>query len=1073
VDASALGGPVHALPATAPAATEHPVTERRHVSVSFCDLVGSTELSSRIDAEEFSDLIQAYHECAVGVAQRFGGQVDHYSSDGINFVFGWPVAHDDDAERAVRCSLEIIRAMSTAGGPTASLAVRVGVHSGLVVVGEMGASAQRSVMALGETMNVAARLQNEASPGTVVISRTTMKAVGGIFVTEPMGARRLKGIAHPVEAFRVLRPSGVRGRLDAARGRLTPFVGRQAEQSEVIECWQQVLGGHGRAVLIGGEAGVGKSRLIYELRNKFADTSQLWLECGGSSYTQGSVLRPAIDLLLDGLRVRRDDHPAVRFEKIREGLAASGLDSTEAAEISTALLSPAAVEEDAELKTSSRDRRGRRTIEVLVDWLLALSRLQPTVLFVEDVHWCDEQTVQLLREVATRCTNYRLLLVMTARPEFAAWPDEDTIRRIQLSPVNPAESRQIIETLAGERTLPEPVIERILAATGGIPLFVEEVTRTAFEAGDAVPGDGHGTLANLSIPTTLQGSLMARLDRLGHARAVAQTASVIGREFTFELLSEIADVSPAELETALGRLFDSDLIFQSGSPPQASYAFKHVLVQEVAYDSLLRRTRRTMHRRIADCLRQNGSAGTSVALEVIARHYDAAGQIVDAIEFYRRAGMESAERSGFKEAIAHLQRSIELTGLLPAGKMRDRREIELQLAHGSAVIAAHGYANPATESAYRRVQQLCDRRGDEIRGAEAMAGLSIFYTNRGQIDKGAAFGAKVLAIGVARHDDSLELLGCVQVAHPRLYQCRVDESLRHALRALAIYDPERHRHVALQFGTDHGVAAHIFAGWSRMMFGAAELALDHLDQATQLATMLEQPFNLSYALCFQSTLRWMAGDHAGALASASEARRLGLEQGFDLLADFARILELSDTMTLTADRSLVPELLARSLDGEASGNLGGSPCVLARMTEALCVAGDVATAHRVLASAFAISVHTGQPWWDSELYRLRGELAIKTVEIERGESTGRVDEVTRASALDDLRHAIGLAVDRRFPFHELRARSSLVRLMARSGSHRQAVADLRAAVQRFVEGSATPAYHRALGLLEASSGSST
>lgn len=1038
-----------------------PAPERRHVTVVFCDLVGSTELSSSVDAEEFSDLIGAYHECAVGVAHRYGGQVDHYAGDGVNIVFGWPHAHEDDAERAVRCSLDIINEMRSPSVSTAAASVRLGVHSGVVVVGEMGASGQRSVMALGETMNVAARLQNEAATGTVVVSPTTLKMITGMFVTETIGVRNLKGIPTPMEVFRVVRRSNARSRFDGARAHLTTFVGRHAEQTTITELWHKTTEGQGQAILITGEAGIGKSRLAYQLRQQLLGTDHAWLECTASSYTQASVLRPAIELINDSLGIQRDDSPETRDTKIQAGIEAAGLIDDDAAIVSELLHSTNALGGGA----LRPERRGKRTIEVLARWVVSATTRRPTVVFVEDLHWCDDVTLALLQETVRRSYDVPLLVVMTARPEFTAWPTSIPVHIIELSPVSTEESLELVTSMVNGRDLPKGVIERILADTGGIPLYVEEILRNTLESGQLVAAGNSWTQSDetvgLELPSSLQASVMARLDRLGPAKSVAQYASVIGREFTVDLLTHVVDHSSPTLAHALDTLVHSDLIFQDLSRKQPTFIFKHALVQEAAYESLLRRTRKSVHGGIATALRDHQRTGIDVAHEVLARHYDQAGLVIDAMEFYTKAAYEAADRSGFKEAVVHFKRSIELSLELPESFDRDRREIELQLAMGSAVIDAQGYSDPATQTAYQRVRDLCERIGDEYGVAEATAGLSIYATNRGHIEHGAELAKRILEIAHRHQDDSLELLGQIATAQPLLYQGRVAESLQAARRALAVYNPERHRYIAQQFGTDHGVAAHMFAGWSLLLQGFVDQAWRHLDDSVALARTLDQPFNVAYALFFRCTVEWARGESAAALATAAEARELSQDQGFAFFAGVARIFELSELTVISRDTQHIPEILDTSIICSSTGNQGGSVPLMSRVAEALWAAGDIGTALFVLDGGFVSSQENGQPFWDVELYRMRAEL---TVAAALGGDDG-MKSAAHQSALTDLGRAIDLAVATDNRYYELRARLALCRLTINSENYSQSLEALHIAINRCPEGHSTPTYLDAVAMV--------
>ncbi len=1039
--------------------------ERRAITVACCDLVGSTELSTRVDAEDFGELIQAYHERAVDVAHRFGGAVESYSGDGILFRFGWPLAHDDDPERAVRAALEIVAVSKETTTSGDRLSVRIGVHTGPVVIGEMGGSQRREVMALGETVNIAARLESVAAPNSVVVSATTAALVPGLFVLENLGPQTLKGIAVAVHAYRAVQPSGVRSKLDAAKDVLTPFVGRPTELDQLLARWQQATRGAGRCVLVTGDAGVGKSRLVYQLRESLG-TTHSWIECGCSSFTTGTAFRPVIDLVEQGLQLRSQDSPAERLGTLRRAVQRAALPDPDAVALLANLLA-IPVPEGITPLTMSPERRRRRTIDLLTSWVTTLAARQPTVVVMEDLHWSDPSSLELLGDLATCCRDVPLLVIGTARPDVdIEWATTDLVDPIALQPLADGDVRAIVASLSGSRDLPGPVLDRIVDEAAGIPLFAEEVSRMVLESGMLTPaGDRwvlNAPLERLEIPSTLQGSLLARLDRLGPTKRIAQLASVIGREFSIDLLSELVDADADELVEGLERLVESDLVFIQQAGPDTSYVFKHALIQEAAYDSLLRRARRSTHQRLADVLQRRREEGMSVNAEVIARHFEAAGQVFPAARHYRLAADAAVTRSGYREAMSHLQRGIGLLGAADDDPIRDELEIDMQMALGAAIIGARSYSDPAIEDAYARARVLCERLGDDARAGYSLAGLSIYYTNRGEIAVGAELAERVLVIADATSDDVLELLGRVQLAHPRQYECRTIESLEHAERALAIYEPERHRSIAHQFGTDHGVAAHMFAGWALMVLGRADSALAHLEQAVTLATELEQPFDEAYAYLFKATIHWARGESQEVIDAAGTARRLAEEQGFDFWTALSRLFETAELIVRTGDAALVPTVIEASLVAGESGNRGGSTPVLARVAEALRAAGDPNGALAMVDAALAVSEETGQRWWDADLQRLQAELLVESATDATASET-----FERAERL--LVDAIELARQRGFVIHELRAASSLLHLRrATNGDIADARGRLHEAFERCTEGFGTPFVVEARALLDES-----
>ncbi len=648
--------------------TAEPTEELRQITAVFCDIVGSTELSTRLDPEEYGALVRAYREQVDDVLTEYGGKVDKYLGDGVLIDFGWPQAHDDDAERAVLAALAIAEELSD---PDAKhpLAVRIGIHTGPVLVGDMGSASHPETTALGETMNRAARLQSVAPPGGVVISSSTLRIVRGVFIVEEMGPQKLAGIGEPVDAFQVLRRSGVSSRLDAAGDSLTPFVSREADLAVVLESWARAQDGEGQTVLLRGEPGIGKSRLVYEMRERLRDSPHSWLEARGSSYTQHSAFHPAIQLMERALEIRAGETNEVKHDKLVSGLELAGMGEPDAVALLADLLS--ITTDGSERLVMSPELSRRRTIEVLADWVLKTAELQPVVLLAEDLHWCDPSTLDMFERLMVQGANAPLMLLGTTRPELdASWVDHPDLIRLELTPLSESDTRDLVRSLSTGPALPDSVLERVIAETDGIPLFAEEMGRMVLESGLMTERDGtlelNAPLEELDIPTTLQGSLMARLDRLSAAKRVAQLAAAIGREFDYSLLEEVSGLDADMLTHGLRRLVEDELIYQDGQPPEATYSFKHALIQDAAYRSLVKRSRRPLHRRIAEVLAREG--GPAASSEVLARHWEAAEEPAAAIVHYRRAATFAADHSAHTEAIEHLRRAIGLIEALAAAR---------------------------------------------------------------------------------------------------------------------------------------------------------------------------------------------------------------------------------------------------------------------------------------------------------------------------------------------------------------------------------------------------------------------
>ena len=709
---------IAALTAEAPAAAtaasrgapEPAGAERRQLTVMFCDLVGSTALSARLDPEDLRAVIGAYHRCVAKVIGRGGGFVAKYMGDGVLAYFGYPRADEHDAERAVRAGLALVEAVAgldTAAG--APLQVRVGIGTGLVVVGDLigqGASQEQAVV--GETPNLAARLQALAEPGTVVIGPSTRRLTGGLFDYEDLGAVEIKGLATPVIASRVLRESAAEGRFAALRTAGTPLVGRDEELALLQRRWQQARSGDGCVVLVSGEPGIGKSRLAQTLLERLSGEPHTRLRLFCSPHHQVSALYPTITQLERAAGFRRDDTAERRLHKLEAMLAATA--TGEAAPLLAALLSLPAGERYPPLNLTPQKQK-EKTLRALVAQVEGLALRQPVLMLFEDAQWSDPTSLELLDLIIDRVPALQVLLIITFRPEFTPpWAGRPHVTSLALNRLPPRQRAEMISGVTGGKALPEEIADQIIDRTDGVPLFVEELTKAVVESGMLTDvGDRYtaaGQVTPLAIPATLQASLLARLDRLAPVREVAQIGAALGRQFSHELIGAVAPMPQPQLDDALAQLVGAQLIYRRGAPPDAEYTFKHALVQDTAYSTLLRTRRQQLHARIAATLEGRFPEVVAAQPALLAHHCTEAGLTEKAVEYWLAAGRQAWGRSAIAEAVALFRRGLALIPALPDGDWRRGRELDLQIVLGQALIMNRSWAAPELDEVYPRAREL-------------------------------------------------------------------------------------------------------------------------------------------------------------------------------------------------------------------------------------------------------------------------------------------------------------------------------------------------------------------------------
>jgi class 3 adenylate cyclase/predicted ATPase len=1014
-----------ALPEVSPA--KSPEAERRQLTVMFCDLVGSTELAERLDPEDMRGVLRAYQEACAASVGRFEGHVAKYMGDGMLVYFGYPQAHEDDARRAVSAGLGIVEGVEGLSqrlgeGSDVELGVRVGIHTGLVVVGEMGGGGTREAEAIvGETPNVAARLEDLAEPNSVAISAATHGLVEGLFECDDLGPQRLKGVSEPVRVFRVLGESAAQSRFEAAaESGLTPLVGREEEIGLLLKRWQQAADGEGQVVLLSGEAGVGKSRILRAFRERLGTEPHSRVLYYGSAYHLNSALYPVIDQLERALRFARDDGPAEKLDKLEAALNGLGLPVADTAPILVSLLSLPFEGRYEPLELAPQQLKAK-TLEASIAVIEAMAAQAPVLMVVEDVHWIDPSTVEYLDLAIERLSAARVLLIIIYRPEFEApWTGHAHVTAHALNRLGRKDATAMVAKVTEGKALPDEVLDQIVAKTDGVPLYVEELTKTVLESGVLEDKDGAyvltGPLPPLAIPDSLKDSLMARLDHLAPAKEVAQLAAVLGRTFGRELLDAVSPLGGAELDDVLGRLVESGLVYRRGLAPAVTYEFKHALVQDAAYQSLLKSTRQQYHGRIAQALEEEFPETGEMQLELLAHHYTEARLISQAIPYWQRAGRRAVERSANLEAIAHLTKGLELLLTSPDTPERAEQELALQIALTGPLIAARGYTAPETERTSARALELCKQIGDTPEIFPVLFGRQVFHLVSGRMAKAHQLAEEFLHLADGQQDDAPRLVG--HRLHGLVSLCigNLTAARRHLEQAVALYQPERHRSLIFLYGQDVKVAALSSLHWTLWLLGHPDQALERSQEALDQARALSHAYTLGYALGFIGIVDTLRRDWQGARRHTDSGLALAAEHGLP---------HWTGNALLTLGRTLAAQ--GRVADGIASMKEGLTtyrahhaavfvPMYLVWLAEAYGEAGTAEEGLKLLDEAEAVMETGGERWYEAEQHRIKGELLLAR------------SARNRAKAAAAFRHAIEVARGQEAKSLELRAATSLARL---------------------------------------------
>jgi class 3 adenylate cyclase/tetratricopeptide (TPR) repeat protein len=1036
--------------------------ERRQLTVMFCDMVGSSALAVRLDPEDLRAVIGAYHACIADIINRNEGVIARYMGDGVLAYFGFPRAHEDDAEQAIRGGLALVDAVANLKTNfSTALQVRIGIATGMVVVGDLvGEGAAKEFEVVGETPNLAARLQAVAMAGSVLICENTRRLTEGQFEYRNVGPVMLKGWAEPLPAWEVLGTSGVESRFEAQhKTQLTPLIGRDEEIELLLRRWHKATRGEGSVVVLTGEPGIGKSHIALALQERIKEAGQhIIVRHFCSAHHTNSALYPFIRQLERAARFERTDSAAAKFAKLEALLVQSGAPADQVVPPLANLLS-LPVGEHYRVPELSPQKRKEVTLAALLTQLSALASRQPVFVIFEDAHWADPTSLELLTLTMERVPQLRVLVLITARPEFMPpWPGHAHVTTVSLTRLNRRNGTALVERVTAGKTLPAEVMDQILARTDGVPLFVEELTKTVLETGLLQEKDGHYVLnrplPSMAIPTTLHASLMARLDRLAPVREVAQIGAVVGREFSYELLSIVAGLPGERLQEALAQLVRSELIFCRGEIPRATYTFKHALVRDAAYSGLLKSRRAALHAIIADAFERRFPEIVEAQPETVAHHLTEAGLFEKASGYWLQAGKKAAMRSANLEAIAHLERGIETSVHLGDGARKDRMELDFLVALGPCLIATQGPASNKAAATFARARELCERLGNPPEQLQIMFWLTTASVIRGELPVAQEAIATLLHLAEARSDRPALLNATRGQAMIRLFMGRLSDAREAIERAVAEFDAssEEDRLAARAAGQDAGVADLALMSWILWLLGHVDAAITRMDAAIQRADSISHPHSQAYACYYASVLHALRGELSKAQHFAERCRALSEEHGFRQWHGLAQAVSGICVTLLNPSSSALAEIRPAMDEYRGAGYQLGITTLYVLLCPVLMLSQEYEAALALIEQGLTTTSRNSERIFEAELYRLKA----RTLRV-----SGAPDAGT-----EWLEKALAAARSQRAKALELRAATDLAALRMEQGRRQQALELLAPVYGWFAEGFETQDLKQAKALLD-------